>query len=267
MTVREHISISQIKRLAPSAVLKRQPMKHTGRYSFIPTYEIVEGLVREGFKPVAAAQSKIRNARGQKASAHFLTFDLPTRVRAIDGFKPSLILINSYDRTQPYRFMLTAQHQKTGASMVVATDDVGSVSFRHRGKSLTADVLVKNAVEMVDESVPKIVATLKAMTEISLLTREKNSLVREMVTARWPTAKKPPLDVDQLTEGTEDTFLDVYSTAHQHLIEGGLVGLSSRNKPRKMKAVTAPFRRLWLSVSLWDKAQEVLRKHAKHTRH
>src|SRR6267142_7111734 len=61
-TATRAMSMDDMRRLAPSIFATDKHDSRSERYTYIPTASVLEGLMKEGFNPVAVRQSRTRDS-------------------------------------------------------------------------------------------------------------------------------------------------------------------------------------------------------------
>ena len=68
------LTMEEIARRAPSALATRPYTKMSAKYAYIPTVEIIQGMLKAGFQPFAASQSRTRIEGKREFTKHMLHF-------------------------------------------------------------------------------------------------------------------------------------------------------------------------------------------------
>ena len=96
----------QLRKAAPSIFATEPWNQVSAAYKFIPTFQILETMKKEGFVPVKASQSRSRIEGKGEFTKHMI------RLRPLSqlaGFAelgqeiPEIVLVNSHDRTSGYQ--------------------------------------------------------------------------------------------------------------------------------------------------------------------
>ena len=99
------LTIDALRSLIPSAFATKAHSSRSSRYAYIPTSEVLEGLVREGFAPYKAVQSKSRIEGKAEFTKHMIRLRHADAVAAASGNIPEVVIINSHDGTSAYKLL------------------------------------------------------------------------------------------------------------------------------------------------------------------
>jgi hypothetical protein len=152
---------SQLFELAPSIFATEKHASRSERFAYIPTWDVVQGLMREGFEPVAAVQGRSRVPGKAEFTKHMIRFRHGTgAMRGVmddrGGIVPEFILMNAHDGTSSYRGLAGAFRPicKNG---LIAADLIDDVRIGHTG----------NVVDKVIEGTWSVVEKMPAITDQS----------------------------------------------------------------------------------------------------
>src|ERR1700687_3303207 len=101
--VQTPLPIDQIAQYAPSALATRPHESRSDRYTYIPTINVIEGMIKAGFQPFSASQSRSRIEGKSEFTKHMIRFRHADLMQAVVGdVLPEVILVNSHDGTSAY---------------------------------------------------------------------------------------------------------------------------------------------------------------------
>jgi hypothetical protein len=173
---RNEMSIEDIRHFAPSAFATEPYHAQSGRYTFIPTSDVISGLREAGFVPVSASQSRTRIADKKDFTKHMLRF------RSLQSFNTlavvgesivEVVLINAHDGTSRYKLMGGVFRFVCSNGMVVADSLLAAVSIRHTG-NIIDEVIA--GTQHVFEQAPKILDVIGKWQSVELSTNEQLAL-------------------------------------------------------------------------------------------
>lgn len=234
---RAPLSDDQIRKVAPSVFADRPWDTMTDKYLFVPTANIVTAMRREGFEVVQALQGNCRIEGKGNFTKHMLRFSLP-RATAVHDSVPELVLINSHDGSTSYRAILAIFRMICGNGLLVASDVVGDMRFRH-SKSL-ADEIIEGTGTLVRE-VPRVNDHIERLSGIELRAHERLAFASAAHRLRWDEGQAP-VQPEKLLEVRRhaDQQVDLYTTLNvvqENLIRGGLRGQTTTKKRTTTRAV------------------------------
>src|SRR3954463_3842700 len=86
----------QIRKLGPSIFAAQKHESRSDRYTYIPTIDVLRGLVREGFLPVCVRQSRSRDESRREHTKHMIRFRRDgEQFSGVGDTLPELVLVNS----------------------------------------------------------------------------------------------------------------------------------------------------------------------------
>ena len=102
------------------------------RYGFVPTIEVVDALQAEGWYPVRAQQTRVRDPERRDTTRHLVRFRQdPQRQITVGDSIAELVLTNSYDRSSAYQLDLGLFRLICSNGMVTPVGDMGGIRVRH----------------------------------------------------------------------------------------------------------------------------------------
>jgi hypothetical protein len=129
------LTLDQIRRSAPSVFAVEAHESRSDRYVYIPTSNILEGLMRNGFQPFAVMQARTRDAERGDFTKHMvkLRHVNSTALRFVGDTYLELTLVNSHDGTSAYRINGGMFRLACSNGLVIADSFQASVSVMHKG--------------------------------------------------------------------------------------------------------------------------------------
>lgn len=260
--VREPMTDDQLVRLAPSVFAAEAHDSRSARFTYIPTFEIVAGLRREGFEVVAAIQGRSRVAGKSEFTKHMLRFRHPDfAARAgMGGVSPEAVLINSHDRTSSYRLMSGVFRSICTNSMIVMEDGATDLRIPHKGDVLR-DV-IDGTFSVVGESA-RTVERIEAWNGVTLDHDEQLIMAEAAHVLRFGDAEgetQTPFKAEQLL--TPRRRADVgnnlwitHNVLQENIVRGGLHAVgrdaNGRRKNATMREVKNIDGDVKLNRALW----------------
>ena len=155
----------------------------SGKYLFVNTETIIDDLDKLGWKPVQAAQ---RKSRGQSTifSKHMIAFQNPDlKIKGKDGDDsfPRIIMTNSHDGMQAFKFSVGIFRLVCSNGLVVADEQFSDFKIKHKG--YTFDEL-RGVVNQAVADLPNKVEVLNQMKQRVLTQDEKNKLALDAMLIR-----------------------------------------------------------------------------------
>ena len=180
----EYMTKDQLKEVCPLAFAEAPTNPDvSGKYLFVNTETIVDDLDKLGWKPVQAAQ---RKGRGKSTifSKHMVAFQNPDiKISGKDGDDsfPRIIMTNSHDGMQAFKFSVGIFRLVCSNGLVVADEQFSEFKIKHKG--YTFDEL-RGVVNEAVADLPNKVEVLNQMKSRVLTQEEKNKLALDAMLIR-----------------------------------------------------------------------------------
>ena len=179
-----YMNKEQLKELCPLAFAEAPTNPDvSGRYLFVNTETIVDDLDKLGWKPVQAAQRKSRG-NGTIFSKHMVAFqnpDIKIKGEGGDDSFPRIIMTNSHDGMQAFKFSVGIFRLVCSNGLVVADEQFSEFKIKHKGYTFGE---LREVVNQAVEDLPNKVQVLNDMKNRTLTQNEKNKLALDAMLIR-----------------------------------------------------------------------------------
>jgi len=239
------LTIDQIARYAPSALATRPHESRSDRYTYIPTLAVIEGMMRAGFQPFSASQSRTRVEGKQEFTKHMIRFchQDTTSALVVGDVIPEVVLVNSHDGTSAYKLIAGMYRLVCSNGLMVADSTTGSISVMHKG-NIVAEVV--EASNSIIENSQKSLRAAESWSHLQLTDGEQKAFAEAAHTVRFadPEGKvTTPITATQLLRPRrpDDAGADLWRTfnrVQENVIKGGLHGVQRDPNGRRLRAVT-----------------------------
>lgn len=267
-----YLSKEQIKELCPVAFCKEPTNpKVTNKYLFVNTENIIDDLDKLGWKPVTAV---MRKSRGKSTifSKHMVSFqnpDIQIKGKNGDDCFPRIILTNSHDGLQSFKFSVGIYRLVCSNGLVVADEEFSEFSIRHSG--YTFDEL-RDTVNKAVTELPGKVEVLNKMQNRKLTEKEKEKLALDAMLIRAgikPGSEKASEQVyDQetieeiLTPKRDldkgDSLWSVFNVIQEKITQGEFHAALKGAKVRKVRKIKSFERDLQVNKELFKLATSLI---------
>ena len=202
-----YLNKSQLREICPVA-FESAPTnpKVSGKYLFVNTEQIIDDLDKLGWKPVTAAQRKSRGV-DTIFSKHMITFQNPDiKITGKDGDDsfPRIIMTNSHDGLQAFKFSVGIFRLVCSNGLVVADEKFSDFKIRHKGYTFKE---LRDVVAQAVQDLPNKVEVLNKMRTKILSKDEKEKLALDAMLIRAGIA--PDSDKAKKFEYDEETIEDI----------------------------------------------------------
>jgi len=202
-----YLSKADLQEVCPLAFAKEATNpKVSGKYLFVNTETIIDDLDKLGWKPVQAAQ---RKGRGNSTifSKHMIAFQNPDlKIKGSDGDDsfPRIIMTNSHDGMQAFKFSVGIFRLVCSNGLVVADEQFSDFKIKHKGYTFEE---LRGVVNQAVEDLPNKVEVLNQMKNRVLSQEEKNKLALDAMLVRAGIA--PDSEKAKKFNYDDETIIDI----------------------------------------------------------
>ncbi|SFG24461.1 DUF932 domain-containing protein [Neptunomonas qingdaonensis] len=251
------LSRDQLYRNAPAIFADAPDLSVSNRYGFVPTINVVDALKGEGWHPVRAQQTRVRNPEHKNTTRHMVRFRQdPDRQILVGDSIAELVLTNSHDRTAAYQLDLGLFRLICSNGMVTPVGDMGGIRVRH-GKQVV-DQILDGSIALIDE-IPNIAGTVEKFQSMRLTPEESHIFAQSALTMRYGEDWKEvsPIQPDALlkarrSEDRDHNLWRIYNRTQENLLKGGLPGRSNSGRHTRTRAIRSVTEDVRLNRALWQ---------------
>lgn len=267
-----YLTKNQLREICPVA-FKDAPTnpKVTDKYLFVNTETIIDDLAKLGWKPVSAA---MRKSRGKDTifSKHQVSFQNPDiMIKSKDGDDayPRIILSNSHDGLQAFKFSVGIFRLVCSNGLVIADEKFSDFKIRHKGYSFSE---LRSVVAQAVNDLPNKVQVLNEMKQRVLTQDEKNKLALDSMLIR--AGIKPGSEKAKKFNYDDETIIDilepkrkedeasnlwtVFNVIQEKITQGEFHAALKGAKVRKVRAIKSFEKNLQVNKELFKLATSYL---------
>ena len=250
------LSMSEIKKNAPSIFTSTPSPDTSEKYTHIPTSVVIEDMEKLGWGVVDAKEVKAR--KGVGFQKHLLVFRNPDVViNGEDGDTvfPHVLISNSHDGKSSFVFKCALFRMVCENGLVISTQDFEDLKIRHMG--YTFDEL-QEKIKGVVELLPLTVESMNKMKQKTLEPKQSIELAKKALTTRFTEdqIKVFKIDLKELTKPVrdEDKGNDLWSVFNviQEKIISGDFKYKMGDKVRKARQIKNFQQDLKVNEKLWE---------------
>lgn len=236
------------------------------KYVHATTIDVVRDMERLGWKPVEAKQQRLRKGGSGIRSFHMIAFENPDVYIKKDGEKEAMvriILTNSHDGFNSFKFMCGLFRFVCSNGLVVADMQFANISIRHINYDFNE---LKGVVAGMIEKIPVVVDKINTMTTILLTDEQKMQLARETYRIRKGIGEGEKVNVDDNTlneilapvrdEDKGNDLWTVFNLCQEKMIRGGFKVKGKNGKTRKSRSITSIKKDIEYNELLWSAAEK-----------
>mgnify|MGYP003148843526 FL=1 len=268
----QYITKDQIREIAP-LVFADAPTNPdlSKKYLFVNTETIIDDLNKLGWLPVQAAQ---RNSRGGKTifSKHMIAFQNPDiKISSEDGDEayPRILLTNSHDGMQAFKFSVGIFRMVCSNGLVVADEQFSDFKIKHKGYTFGE---LRKVVKSAVADLPSKVQIMNDMKNRILTQEEKNKLaldamlIRANITPGSDKAKKFNYDDETIEDILEpkrkedkgDDLWRVFNVVQEKITQGEFSAALKGAKVRKVRKIKSFEKDIKVNQELFKLATSVI---------
>lgn len=262
------LSLDDVHRLAPSVFATEPHREVSNKYQFIPTINMVESLMREGWQPVQASQHLVRKAGKVGYQKHLVRFRNPNLAKIGDR-EIDLLVYNSHDRTSGFKFLAGLYEFVCANGLVVGDELCEPISVRHVGYK--AQDAIEASFRVID-SIPRISQSIEAMRSISLDPDERRIFAESALIAKYgnqtdstgkfihPITPERALQ-PRRSEDVGNSLWKTMNVVQENLVRGNQRGImrtaTGEMRRTTTRGVSSPSRDTKLNQALWSLAENM----------
>lgn len=245
-----------LRKIAPSVFAQSAHASRSARYTYIPTIDVLRGLMANGFQPFFAVQASARDESKLGYTKHMLRLRHADHI-AKGGDVNEVILINSHDGGSSYQ-MLAGCFRFVCCNGLVVGDTRAEIRVKHSGR--VQEEVVAGAFEIL-ESFERVDASKDAMKSLQLTSGEQRAFASAALAMRFGTEQPAPIHVEQVIEprryeDRDDSLWTTFQRAQENLVQGGL-RTTERRRRTHTRAVNGIDGNVALNRGLWVLAEEM----------
>jgi hypothetical protein len=216
----------------------------SNKYLFVNTETIIDDLEKLGWLPVQAAQRKPRKKDGTIFSKHMVAFQNPDiKITSQDGDDayPRILLTNSHDGMQAFKFSVGIFRLVCSNGLVVADENFSDFKIKHKGYTFEE---LRNVVRQAVEDLPNRVQVMNDMKSRILTATEKRKLAIDamLIRAGVNTLQYDEETIDEILEPKRqadkgDDLWRVFNVVQEKITQGDFHAALTGAKVRKVRKI------------------------------
>jgi hypothetical protein len=214
------------------------------KYLFVNTETIIDDLEKLGWLPVQAAQRKGRKEGGTIFSKHMVAFQNPDiKITSADGDDayPRILLTNSHDGMQAFKFSVGIFRLVCSNGLVVADEQFSDFKIKHKGYTFGE---LRNVVRQAVEDLPNRVQVMNDMKNRILTEDEKRKMALDAMLIRAG-VKELQYDEETITDILDpkrdadkgDDLWRVFNVIQEKITQGDFHAALTGAKVRKVRKI------------------------------
>ena len=214
------------------------------KYLFVNTETIIDDLEKLGWLPVQAAERKSRQDSSTIFSKHMVAFQNPNiKITSEDGDDayPRILLTNSHDGMQAFKFSVGIFRLVCSNGLVVADEQFSDFKIKHKGYTFAE---LRNVVRQAVEDLPNKVQVMNDMKNRILTEDEKRKMALDAMLIRAG-VKELQYDEETITDILDpkrdadkgDDLWRVFNVIQEKITQGDFHAALTGAKVRKVRKI------------------------------
>lgn len=239
------LTLDEIAQRAPSALAPRPYDAMSAKYTYVPTLGVIEAMIKAGFQPFSAVQSRTRIAGKGGFTKHMIRFrhQSVSQALAVGEVIPEVVLINSHDGTSAYKLIAGLYRLVCSNGMLVSDAEIDAVSIPHKGNIL--ENVIEGSYRLITDT-HKAIGAARNWAQLQLTDGEQSAFAVAAHTLRFADSEgrvTTPIAPAQLLEPRrrEDVGSDLWRTfnrVQENVIAGGLSAVQHTENGERVRRVS-----------------------------
>ncbi|HXQ22925.1 MAG TPA: DUF932 domain-containing protein, partial [Candidatus Acidoferrales bacterium] len=210
------------------------------KYTFIPTEQVLSGLMRAGFIPVDARQAQARRASALH-TRHVVRLRRRFETVQLKGSVPEVVLLNSHDGTSAYQLRIGIFRVACTNGLIVSRGAFPAYCVPHRGN--VVDDVIDGALQ-VSERFGSLAEQVERMGRRRLSNDEQIRFAERALMLRFPDPAMTGIAPSQLLtcrrpEDAGDDLWSALNKVQEVLLRGGLIRHSVGGRLTRTRRITS----------------------------
>jgi hypothetical protein len=263
--------MQKLTALTPEQIAERAPQVYTqaphaqvsDKYTFLPTYQIVEDMEKLGWLVADAKTMKSKNATQKQYGKHIVMFYHPEifikdEQGGIEAY-PQIMIQNNHRGWGRFKFEIGIFRLVCTNGLVIKSADYGTFEMRHLGYSFEE---LKELVEKAIDILPNVVEKINTLSSRILSDKEMREFAEKAIQARFGEEKLVDAsEINQVLSSTRDAdngtnLWVVMNRVQEHLVRGGFTAVGADKKERKVRKITNMLKDVELNQKLWELTEQ-----------
>lgn len=253
------LTLDMIREKIPSVFAEHAHESRSVKYSYIPTYQLLERMMKEGFCPVEVRQGGSKNEEKRAFTKHMIRFRHASVTPIVGDTFLENIVINAHDGTSCWETMGGPFRLVCSNGMVVSAGETSSFKVPHRGN---VDDVIEASFEVVKDF-PRQQAFIEESNTLQLTGPEQEAFASAALSLRFDESQVSPAQI-LAPRRSADNGNDLWRTLNrvqENVLTGGVRTLGhdqhGRITQRRSRAVNSIADNVRLNQALWALAESM----------
>lgn len=248
-----------IRKIAPSVFARGPAPSVSEKYSFLPSYTVIDQLRERGLIVASVREGKKRNPDGRLYAMHEVRMrraDVEPEAKELGMLIPELLLRNSHDRTSGYVFDAGLRRLVCLNGMTVAGNNEFGARVRHFKK--TPEQVSEIAYEIVDRF-GNVIEKAEAWSKVELSAQARIDFAAKAVEIRGTAMKLDPIELLKPRRHTDNgsDLWRTFNVVQENLTRGGAPVQNKRGRWDSIRPISTLRTDVDMNRKLWTLAESL----------
>jgi len=245
----------RLMKVAPAIFAKEPASTVSDKYTFVPTYNILDLLKDYGYYIVSAEQPRMRSTKSYGLYSKHLVRLRHEDYKNFTGTDiPEILLINSHNGKNSLGFFFGIFRLICENGLIISS--LNLMSFKSKHIHFEYETF-KNVIDDYMNKTDDVLGQIDRFSNIQMSTAQRMSFAKKAKNIIWPDGSLVPEEMLIKPRREEDDKGDLY-TVFNVVQENAMKGAISYNTPKrkvKTKEVKSIDRKLRVNLGLWELAE------------
>lgn len=269
------LSKDQLKELCPMA-FKSAPTNPNVSEHYVQanTETVIDDLATLGWYPVEAKQCRAKTGSKGIRSFHMIAFQNPDisiikeDTKEIECY-PRIILTNSHDGFNAFKFMVGLFRLVCSNGLVIATDEMVNLRIRHMNYTFEE---LRETIKVACKQVQEQTTIMSKMKNTQITDEEKYQLAENAIRIRKGVQEGEKFQVDRQAlkdilfvhreEDKGNDLWNVFNVIQENMMKGNYSLTNAKGKVRKQRPISSVTKSLDVNVALFRSASRYIKEAA-----
>lgn len=177
------LTLDQLRQRVPSAFATQAHESRSSKFAFIPTVDVIEGMIGAGWQPFSAVQGRSRVPGKAEFTKHMIKFRSQEKTEMILGDTVTEVaVLNAHDGTSAYQLMEAVMRLVCLNGMMRSIGDGDSIRVPHKGNII--DQVIEGSNRILQNS-GTVAAQIENWNALQLTAGEQDAFASAAHTLRF----------------------------------------------------------------------------------
>ena len=240
---------------------RRNPHSTSEKYSFIPTYQVLEVFADHGWHPVKAVQARVVKEENQGYQRHMVRLrneQFSADLVNVGDTLPEIALVNSHGGASSFQVYMALLEKVCSNGLIVDRGSFDHYRIAHTGYTAAK---VEEAISGIVRHFPEILTRREEFQRVALTESERRAFAQAAIELRFDGEKfqvNPAELVRVRHHGQRAPNLwNTFNVVQENLIRGGVQQRRRDGRQFRSREVSSISENVRLNRALWKLTEEM----------